>query len=1150
MRHVGAKALLDAVAEVYPVGKSPLWLQLNNNDFDSKELLRYAKDSLNIGVCLATQSSCTKSACKQQTARKTAVHLLCSKLKPRETKAVYPPRGAQPATFTNLVQGRFPPDSSHLRIGKINGNERRLLLDRSNENPQLNDDDAVQIAVDLTMDARALLGDAANTPMDLELCLEGNKIGDRGVLAVAGAVLHLGDLVRVTKLSFARNCVGDEGVAALADLVSKAKHPILELYLNHNCIKSCGRLVGAAKGRYPVLLGSTKRPFYLDLRNNRIPKSTLERVLQSAEELAIPLGFATRGEDLQKDCIVHSPQLFAQQPDSPVEPSNKMERNLSDSKTSKSLNLRENATPKQKQGHLTATAEEGKQSTQTERNQQSRNVDPSISARNMKNRGRVETVTIEKCVDKDINNEACANRLSYVGNNDLGSGSLNGAEDSQGTSQADLNPASHTTKDVRKSMLSKPMKQSESPKESSLLGRILADSIIERGYSEKHSKWIAAAFLRCERTVTQKADTWTIFARQESFDYPIRRSFSPQQQRDLQDELLRRGFIAIVAVNRSNRKLKATVSVIACAEECRDCSFTDVKGILHSCDAMGKLAEPRVKNLLKRETRVTRQGEGADARIVDDLDEAKTQPVRNKLASKDDHSRPEPKKRLSNRGKKRKAKAVAEKSPQHRVDEFPKMEPSAVNVTGTVTENDSSNSDAAESPEVGHSGSSACPSASSRPSVDLLSSDRKGWGDDESSSDMDEEEEDQHRHETVDTPRSETESQGADHAEVQHYVHNDLGTQLSKCRNLALAAAEAAAAAQHAQDELDATSVAEMGSATASFGLQLRKTLSNLEDDIWEYIMDTIANCGDNIAIRAVDRVASVLDAFVPEYRELPEESRDVCVSLLLRGAKSLIGEANMRSENAKSLQDVFEYVNLLTLAKKGDSRTIVEVEHQSDGICEQFSNALDRWALIVTRLLETSWRKLNQSAVLFATLVLHWKVRYEANKALAISILELATPVPFDTSELKQAWKECKKDVVAACNWLTGSSAEVDNTSSMRDHLRQRAKDENLAKSKEHARQRRDDSERKQREERRQRQLLLERYAQRPSTAGWKSTINAKTITYGSETSKVRYLDGKVSYESSPMRMSTCVVGCNDDWSKGNRSKGWPCRRRRLQPD
>lgn len=479
----GAKTLLDAASRIYPVGKTPLWLQLNNNDVSAQQLsaTRYKCCSITAG------SKCDKDRCVHARNRGVpAVHLLCSQGVRRQSDA----------TTTE-------DDSSK---------NRAIQIEKSNQ--KLGDDDAVQIAVGITVDVRAMnKPSAASAPSLVRVILDGNDIGDRGVVALAGALLHLGHLVRITKLDLARNNVTDKGAVAIADLVAKAANPVAEICLAENRISSCSRLIKAAKGRY------TQRLLRLDMRLN-----PLTQALEGAyDDDDISLAFNDdRSQARSTDCLVLLQGL--------------------EKKRSK-LQQQQHASPRQENP------------TFEKKNLSSDPVPPSAE----------QALTTKSALPPSK-----ANQTPHETN-------------SKRQARKEKHLSIKATEDQKHDLLK--TRRSSSPS----VGKMLAESMTELGYSPKHSRWVEAAFDRCSDLSRgfQDASAWTVFRRKESFEYSLNRALtSPQQQRDLQDKLLRRGCVALVLVEKRSKKILLTkVSVVACTDEHRNKSLKAIGKIVESCDA-------------------------------------------------------------------------------------------------------------------------------------------------------------------------------------------------------------------------------------------------------------------------------------------------------------------------------------------------------------------------------------------------------------------------------------------------------------------------------------------------------------------------------------------------------------------------------------
>ncbi|KAH8056882.1 hypothetical protein JL722_7102 [Aureococcus anophagefferens] len=83
-------------------------------------------------------------------------------------------------------------------------------------------------------DAASASATGFGEPLAMAIHLDDNALGDYGAIAIAGALLDVSTLVRVTKLSLARNRIGDQGARGVADLVESLDEPIADVDLSHN----------------------------------------------------------------------------------------------------------------------------------------------------------------------------------------------------------------------------------------------------------------------------------------------------------------------------------------------------------------------------------------------------------------------------------------------------------------------------------------------------------------------------------------------------------------------------------------------------------------------------------------------------------------------------------------------------------------------------------------------------------------------------------------------------------------------------------------------------------------------------------------------------------------------------------------------------
>lgn len=277
--------------------------------------------------------------------------------------------------------------------------------------------------------------------------------------------------------------------------------------------------------------------------------------------------------------------------------------------------------------------------------------------------------------------------------------------------------------------------------------------------------------------------------------------------------------------------------------------------------------------------------------------------------------------------------------------------------------------------------------------------------------------------------------------------------------------ARAAAAARAARASLDAAMVAQvLGDAG------LWSTLESMDAGVAEYVGESLG--------KTTEVARSVLDAFVPAFHRLTDDVQQSCVDLVLRGGGD---------------RDDYECV----ADAVAHARTLVdEGATLPDG-------TVARWAWMVTRLLRPD----DQGAAAIAGVLLYWRARKVADQKFVLLVLRASACLDDDDDiiikdeELLQAWVDRNRDLEATAKWLSAPHVDLRAALPTTTTTNKAQKAEEL-----HAK-----ADVKRREERRQRRLVLERYSQRPSDAGWKSSIKAKNVVYGSDTSKIRYLDGKV---------------------------------------
>ncbi|KAJ8604313.1 hypothetical protein CTAYLR_002558 [Chrysophaeum taylorii] len=1087
----GAKALLDAAAAStkFASDATPLWLQLGNNDqISAEEMVAYARDRLKMHVCLAEDNgkACTKTKCAAAARNeKPAVHLLCGQRGGRRRRRLAP---------QNFIEDKNGARSSLLlqqSPGASSGGVKCCCSVRQ-QGVGLSDDDAVQVAVAITDEVRAKTksGQLLLQPLDLEIILDDNRIGDRGLVAIAGALLHVGDLARVTSLSLARNAVVD--ATPLADLISKTPWPVASVSIAHNHVRSCVKLIEAAKGRYPTPDGG---PFVLDASNNLIPPDSIEKTISLAKVLGVSLDDQGKGNTC---CAIRLPQFTKQRSGPPTrdeEPVRARPHPPSIDEANESASSRAAVRPKQPERPTVQeappqvdSAEDARSiievATKTSRHQLVAPADPAANASSS------ETSSPQPASKKKLSPTRDAPLRQQLGapTKKADPAAANASSSSESFPQPAPKKELSRTRDAKK----KPIKMSattqlKESKRASVAGaaKLFEEAMLELGFSEKHAQWIAGAFLRCKKSVASDAAEWVIFGRDDSFNYSIPRALSPQQQRKLQDRMLLQGCVAILTATRSGKKGNTKVSVIACTERLSSQSlFEDVEIILSGCLGGNDVVAPSMK------TNVTENGDDHQSASNDDVadvnasekrdanvpnsDDQQTssdaagsvatddgrngQPATNekKAAAKIAAAKKKKKARLL---KRRKAVKLAEKKTAPDDDDRGDEEEEP-------TREERKLAYAAEPVIVDET--RTAPSTGSISEANQVSSvsncDDALGGDDDA------------QREAVIQDEQLQKKEAA-------LVHDDSPQETGVRRHrqkAALAAAEAATAAWVAQDALDDAAIATLSKKSSIVGHKLRMNLQKLEHSVWLYIEESI---GEEEDVDAIDRVSSVLDAFVPAFEDVAEASRDACVRAIITGAQ--------RIESAASLQSILALVRSIVLA-------VVDVDDAPSG-------PEGRWALLASRALAASEHGSKDSAVVFASVLLHWRARTLAQEALAITILKSATLVDFGPGELRRAYHDFDADLIAVCRWLAAGV-----TSDVRDRPRPRQADGSPIKSK--AEDVRDDAERERREERRQRRLLLERFARRPSTAGWKASINAKNVVYGGvENAKIRYLDGKI---------------------------------------
>ena len=506
----------------------PLWVPIHNNCIKGNQREIFAQLGPKTHVCGVTPQ-CTRDHCIHDS----AVHLvkLYRQQQDEEEDDVDPCLPTTTSKKTWLAPSSRP---GHFE----------LRLNR--HTPALGDDEVIQIALAVRLEMM-------HRRITVDVRADGNRIGDRGIVALAGVLLHTDARVRV--FSVCHNNVSNAGLRAVADLVHKSNWPIAELGLSHNRITDPRPLYDAIENRHqhpPLQLRISHNPFEraetrdAPPRHHQRPTTIVEEDVPPPPPPPPPRPPERKShsevEPVSKEAPPRPPQLLrrdARDDDESSDDSGTEVRRLEDE-------------IRRLRGQLDA-------------------------AKTQKKTKKTKTTTKEKPLD--------------------GPPPLKENDRTEANKSKDREPPK---KDVRKETEKKRIDENGLEKE----GKQLAKSMVKLGYDGKHADWIRKAFFRCRNDpwATTKT-TWVLFSPEESFEYTFAEAVLPDgaSQRKLQDRLLELGCVAVIV--RSTKALK--VIVLACSQDVEHLSKDDIHHRVASC-------LPGAPVMKKKETKKKKKNEPTD----------------------------------------------------------------------------------------------------------------------------------------------------------------------------------------------------------------------------------------------------------------------------------------------------------------------------------------------------------------------------------------------------------------------------------------------------------------------------------------------------------------------------------------------------------
>ncbi|EGB08332.1 hypothetical protein AURANDRAFT_64255 [Aureococcus anophagefferens] len=1074
----GVATLLEAAHAVYPVGGDarrrgwPLWLNLERNGVrDARRCLADAAKRLRCGVCLAEKRACRRDVCAGASGVATAVHMrgfLNQDAAPRlwdpEDDAPPPPR--RPARDAAPPPPRAdpgPPPRPRMapRGGQLLAPDGAggVVLRLVGESPPLRDEDAISVALSITVEVRERAA-GFGEPLAMAIHLDDNALGDYGAIAIAGALLDVSTLVRVTKLSLARNRIGDQGARGVADLVESLDEPIADVDLSHNRLTKCDTLVTAAAGRYPAP-GRTgkRRPLKLRVSHNLIPLDDLHRTIHLAKKLGLPLCFEEKFAGAPPGCALHladfmtqaddpsaleprgrppakppapkpapqkpAPQKPAPAPKKPAEPTSVLARKKKpapppepvddgpgDDETDEEKALEAQIAALQSQ---LAQKKRAKSPAPPKRAKSPAPPKRDAAPPRARTPPRAASPPPRPATPDDDDDVPGAEPLVADAAPLLG-------RIAAGRGVADAAAAPQKPKAAPKAA-PKPKPPGSGP--------LVGASMRTYGYSEKHAKWIEGAFLRCEKRAPLGADgeSWVLFEPSDVYKYGLRGSLQPAEQRSLQDRMLRKGCVSIVTV--APRKDSTAVSVLACLESLQDYSQEQIRAILDAC----------MDDVLEYRAAKGKKPKDADARAA-----VASEDAREPAADDFERSKEDLEQAVAAEKKKKPKKKKPKKAPAPPADA---AAPSATRDDAPAPEKEPEAPAETEPPAKAPAPVVKAPAPVVKAPAPVAKA-----------------------------PEPKRESA----VELQKRVERErLESTLEKARALEEAAAASAAR--------DAETAARVGCAS------LVASLDALGRDEWDYVVGSVDG-GDG------DNVSTVLDAFLPAFKELGDAAlQGAAVACVLDGAKA--GPAG-------DLADFVAAARAAVPELRDDAGSDPEEAHpdpggEGDDDDEQTPMAphvLRKWARVVAKAKRRESNKAFEAPAALAAVVLHRRAAAAARRAAVVALLRGATVQDLGDDDFAAAWELKGRDARAAAEWLAARSGTAEMTrAALRKAPAKRVSAEDAAKAKR----------KKDREDARLREQLLERYGSRPSNGGWKSSIRSPNIVYGKESSKIRYFEGKV---------------------------------------
>ncbi|KAH8070161.1 hypothetical protein JL721_5386 [Aureococcus anophagefferens] len=291
-----------ALAELLQTQRKPMEeLHLSDNRVtdrrngvrDARRCLADAAKRLRCGVCLAEKSACQRDVCAGASGVATAVHMrgfLNQDAAPRlwdpEDDAPPPrrPRGnGARRRRTGPAAARVAPQGGQLLAPDGAGG---VVLRLVGESPPLRDEDAISVALSITVEVRGARRSASPA---MAIHLDDNALGDYGAIAIAGALLDVSTLVR------SRSCrwrgTASATRARVADLVESLDEPIADVDLSHNRLTKCDTLVP------PCARRSAPTASWVLFEPSDVYKYGLRGSLQPAEQRSL------QDRMLRKGCV-------------------------------------------------------------------------------------------------------------------------------------------------------------------------------------------------------------------------------------------------------------------------------------------------------------------------------------------------------------------------------------------------------------------------------------------------------------------------------------------------------------------------------------------------------------------------------------------------------------------------------------------------------------------------------------------------------------------------------------------------------------------------------------------------------------------------------------------------------------------------------